>query len=453
MKQELFEKKGRLANQADQILSKAKEEGRYDLTTDEDRQFNEIHAEIAKIDGFLDKLNKQESLATPEGRRSEPTPVETREQRETRVQTPNRRDSAEALRGWLLPGNVRTDGMRASAQRTGVSLDSREFVFKLPAVAMRSNGQTVGASDVSAWRQANDEHRAAFGSGSGAIGGYSVPDSMMQSLEVAQLAYSNIRSVARVIRTDGGGPLPFPTINDTGNTGALLGENTQVTELEPSFSQLVLDAYKFSSKSILVSVEFLQDTSIDAAAEIGRMLGERLGRITNSYFTTGTGTSQPKGVVAGAYDSTVTAASSTLYTHDELLDVIHAVDPAYRPQARFMFNDTTLKNLQKIKVLQYSGDTVGMPLWRPGLTDGAPNTILGYPYVINQQMASPGSGNKSVIFGDFSKFIIRDVRDIVLMRLDERYADYHQVAFLAFSRADSDVLDAGTHPIVWADHT
>jgi HK97 family phage major capsid protein len=445
-KQELFEKKGRLAGQANEILSKAKEEGRYDLTADEDRQFSEIHADIAKIDGFLEKLNKQEALATPEGRRSEPTPVETREQR---VQSPNRKDAAEALRGWLLPGQARTDSVRAAAQRVGVALDAREFFFKLPAVALRSDSQ----ADVAEWRRANDEHRAAFGSGSGAIGGYSVPDSMMQALEVAQLAYSNIRSVARVIRTDGGGPLPFPTINDTGNTGALLAENTQVTELEPSFGQLVLDAYKFSSKSILVSVEFLQDTSIDPAAEIGRMLGERLGRITNSYFTTGTGTSQPKGVVTAAQDSTVTAASGTLYTHDELLDVIHAVDPAYRSNARFMFNDSTLKALQKIKVLQYSGDTVGMPLWQPGLTQGAPNTILGFPYVINQQMASPGSGNKDVLFGDFSKFLIRDVRDIVLVRLDERYADYHQVGFLAFSRSDSDLLDAGTHPIVWADHT
>ena len=453
-KQELFDKKGNLANQADQILKRAAEEGRYDLTADENRQFDAIHADIDKIDGFLTKLGKQEGLAEGEGRRSEPAPP-TDEKRggQPRSGTATRIDSAESLRGWLMPSHLRTDAMRASAQRAGVNLDSKEFSFRLPSVAMRSNGQMLGVGDVERWRRENEEHRAAFGVGSGAIGGYTVPDSMMQALETAQLAYSNIRSICRVVRTNEGGPLPFPTVNDTGNKGALLGENTQVTEVEPSFGQLVLDAYKFSSKSVLVSVEFMQDSAIDAASEIGRMLGERIGRITNDYFTTGTGSSQPKGVVAGAYDSTVTAASSTLYTHDELLDVIHAVDPAYRPNSRFMFPDTALKNLQKIKVLQYSGDTVGMPLWRPGLTEGAPNTVLGYPYVINQSMAAPGSGNKDLLFGDFSKFLIRDVRDVVLIRLDERYADYHQVGFLAFSRSDSDTLDAGTHPIVWADHT
>jgi HK97 family phage major capsid protein len=72
---------------------------------------------------------------------------------------------------------------------------------------------------------------------------------------------------------------------------------------------------------------------------------------------------------------------------------------------------------------------------------------MGYPYVINQSMASPGSSAKKVIFGQFSKYMIRDVRDITLIRLNERYADYHQVGFLAFARADGDLLDAGTHPV------
>jgi HK97 family phage major capsid protein len=78
---------------------------------------------------------------------------------------------------------------------------------------------------------------------------------------------------------------------------------------------------------------------------------------------------------------------------------------------------------------------------------GSPNTILGYPYTINQSMASMTASAKSVLFGDFSKYVIRDVRGFTLVRLDERYADYHQVGFLAFLRTDGDLLDAGTNPI------
>jgi HK97 family phage major capsid protein len=452
---ELLAKKKALVDEARAIQDRVYGDQNQEWRGDDEAKFDELTTKAEGVTKEIERLarldaqaNSLDAANASQGRRSEPTQQKTEQARRGNG-TVSRIDQAETLRGWLMPGHMRTDAMRASAARTGVALDSKEFTFKLPAVALRSERQ----ADVQEWRRANDEYRAAFGSGSNSIGGYTVPDAMMQSLEVAQLAYSNIRSVCRVVRTDGGGPLPFPTVNDTGNKGVLLAENTQVSETEPSFGQLQLDAFKFSSKAILVSVEFLQDTSIDAPSEIGRMLGERIGRITNDYFTTGTGSSQPKGVVAAATDSTVTAASATLYTHDELLDLIHSVDPAYRDSSRFMLPDSALKNLQKIKVLQYSGDTVGMPLWRPGLTDGAPNTILGYPYVINQSMAAPGSGNKDMLFGDFSKYIIRDVRDVVLIRLDERYADYHQVGFLAFSRSDGDLLDAGTHPISWADHT
>jgi HK97 family phage major capsid protein len=106
-----------------------------------------------------------------------------------------------------------------------------------------------------------------------------------------------------------------------------------------------------------------------------------------------------------------------------------------------------LKALKKIKIPQYSGDTAGVPLWQPGLVAGQPDTILGYPFVINQAMAAMAASAKSIIFGDLSKYLIRDVRDVQLIRLDERFAEYHQVGFLAFSRHDGDLLDAGTDPV------
>jgi hypothetical protein len=90
------------------------------------------------------------------------------------------------------------------------------------------------------------------------------------------------------------GPLPIPTVNDTTNVGALIAENTTVSTQDVAFSQLVLDAYKYTSKAVLVSVELMQDNSINLPQVLGRLLGERLGRITNTHFTTGTGTGQPE---------------------------------------------------------------------------------------------------------------------------------------------------------------
>jgi HK97 family phage major capsid protein len=298
-----------------------------------------------------------------------------------------------------------------------------------------------------AWQQTLTEQRAALtgAQSTTTTGGYTVPDELMRSLEVALLAFGGVRSVATVIRTATGGPLPIPTTNDTSNKGEIIAENTTQNELEMTFGQLVLDAYKYTSKYILASVEFLQDSSINVPEFLGQALANRIGRITNDHFSTGDGSGKPKGIV----DASTAGVSSVADppTYDNFVDLVHSVDPEYRVNGRFMMNDATLKSIKKIKVLQYSGDTVGAPLWAPGLVAGQPDTILGYSYVINQSMASPGSSAKKVLFGDFSKYIIRDVRDFTLLRLDERFAELGQVAFLAFSRHDGDLLNAGTNPV------
>jgi HK97 family phage major capsid protein len=253
--------------------------------------------------------------------------------------------------------------------------------------------------------------------------------------------------VATVIRTSSGSDLPIPTNDDTANKGALLAENTQVSEVDPTFGQLVLQAYKYSSKSVLVAVEFLQDTSIDFNSFIGNALGTRIARIQNDHFTTGTGTGQPNGIVTAATSSSITFSGQATLTYDNLVDLIHTIDPAYRNNGKFMFHDGALKMLRKVKTLQYSGDTVGVALWQPSMVAGEPNLLMGYPYVINQSMTTPATGVKSIVFGDLSKYLIRDCREVTLLRLDERYADYHQVGFLAFARSDGDLLDAGTRPV------
>ena len=104
-------------------------------------------------------------------------------------------------------------------------------------------------------------------------------------------------------------------------------------------------------------------------------------------------------------------------------------------------HDSTLKALKKL----VDGDS--RPLWTSGVAVREPDTILGHPYTINQDVATMAASAKSILFGDFSKYIIRDVMGITMMRLNDRYADYFQVGFVAFSRHDGDLLDSGTDPI------
>lgn len=280
------------------------------------------------------------------------------------------------------------------------------------------------------------EQRTAMSPAAG-YGGETVPQTLVNHIEVAMLAYGGMReSGATVIRTQGGEKMTIPTADDTGNSGRLLGANTVVTETDITTSSKELDAYKYSSDLVLVARELLQDTAVDMPTFIGDRLGERLGRITNQHFTTGTGSSQPNGVVTAA-SSAATTANATTVSYDELQALVHSIDPAYRKiNPCWMFSDATLLAVKQIK------DGEGRPLWVNGLAVREPDMIAGYPYIINQDVADIAASAKAVLFGAFKYYWIRDVLEVILIRLDERYADYYQVGWVAFARCDGELVSA-----------
>lgn len=293
--------------------------------------------------------------------------------------------------------------------------------------------------------QNGNESRAQSVSGGspvGLYGGYTVAPEFLRELESAMKFYGGMvdPNNTRVITTGTGADLPMPTSDDTSNAGARLGENQPITEQDVTFAQTTLHAYKYTSKLIRVSWELLQDTAFDIEGEIARIAGERLGRILNTELTTGTGTGQPQGIITGATLGVTGAGSQTL-TYDDLVDLEHSVDRAYRQNGKYMFHDTTLKIIRKLK------DSQGHPLWQPSLVAGVPDNFNGKPYIINNDMAVPASAAKSVLFGDLSRYIVRKVKGYTMVRLVERYAELGQVGFFVWGRFDGRLKDAGQHPI------
>lgn len=282
-------------------------------------------------------------------------------------------------------------------------------------------------------------------SNTGAAGGFTVPTGFLNQIDRAMKDYSGVlQSRAQVITTDTGADLPWPTVNDTANEGEQVDENTAVGGQDVAFGQITAKAYLFSSKLVLVPLALMQDTGIDLEGLLASLLAERLGRIGNRRLTTGNGANQPQGVVNGSTLG-VTAAGGSAITYDETIDLQHSIDPAYRADAEYMFHDDALKLFRKLK------DSDGRPIWMPAanaaMANGAPGLLNNSPYRINMHMASPATGQKSVLYGDFSKYKIRRVKSITLVRLAERYAEKMQVGFFAFMRMDGRLSNAGTNPI------
>ena len=105
-----------------------------------------------------------------------------------------------------------------------------------------------------------------------------------------------------------------------------------------------------------------------------------------------------------------------------------------------MMRDAGLATIRKLK------DTTGQPLWQPSLQAGQPDNILSYPVITNPDMPAAAASVKSVLFGDFRQaYVIRDVTAIQSLRLEERYADFLQVAFLLFQRGGARPQDSNAY--------
>jgi HK97 family phage major capsid protein len=397
------EKRAKLLKEAREIHQRSVDEKR-DMTAEEEAQYNKI---MAEIDSLKAKIDREERLL--------------KEQQEMEERTDR------------MVGNGASGGddQRSEENR---KKELRELAFRAYLAG--------GMQNLTPEQQA--EMRA-LSATVGNQGGYTVPEGFYNQLIEAMEAYGGMRSVARILNTATGNKLLIPTADNTAQKGRILGESQQIQPSDPSFGQTALDAYKYTSDLILVPIELIQDSAFDIEAWVRQKIAERIFRITNEHFTVGDGIDKPNGIVNAAVVG-VTAAATNAVTPEDLIDLEHSVDPAYRNNASFMFHDSTLKALKKLK------DAQGRFLWSPGLTVGAPDTILGYRYTVNQDMPQMDASAKSIIFGDLASYWIRDVMDVVIVRFNEKYMDYGQVGFTAFSRHDGDFINAGGNQIVALQH-
>lgn len=273
------------------------------------------------------------------------------------------------------------------------------------------------------------------GTGSGGAGGYAVPDAAMHPMVEAMKLIGGLLPFATIVPSDTGADLPIPTDNEAAVTGEIITENSQHNEGDIAFSQVVLQSFLYSSKIVRVSIQLMDDAGFDFSSYVMRKLGERIGRITATHWITGDGSAKPRGVVTAATVGK-TAASATAVTYDELVDLLHSVDPIYRQNGTWLMSDTTFAALRKLK------DGQQRPVYGE-LANSEPNMLLGHKVSIDPNMPSMTTGQKSIVFGDLKSYYVRLVKGPRVLRLEERYADYGQLGFLAFLRADGDLVDGG----------
>lgn len=341
----------------------------------------------------------------------------------------------------------RAEDLRIQRRPSGEAVEARG-VDSAPAIEYRTvfakaicgSLENLTAEERAVLKTGSTEFRAQS-TGVTTAGGFFIPTELAATIIRSMLAWGPMYDpgVSTEMVTSSGNPIRIPTVDDTAVTAVTHTENTALTDTgakDVTIGQKSLDAFAFDTQFIRWSWELDADSIFGMEALLGDLLGERLGRIANLQLTTGSGTGAPNGIVT-ASSLGKTAAAVAAITFDEIIDLEHSVDPAYRtsPRAAFMMNDSVLQAVRKLK------DGQGNYLWQNGnVQAGVPGTINGRPFYINQAMASQATGARVMLFGDFSKYFVRKVGAPVIGVMRERF--WPDLGIAGLIRFDGELSDA-----------
>jgi HK97 family phage major capsid protein len=98
-------------------------------------------------------------------------------------------------------------------------------------------------------------------------------------------------------------------------------------------------------------------------------------------------------------------------------------------------------NTNTVALIRKFKDADGNYLWRPGLMDGGPATLLGYPLVEAQDMPDLSTGSLSVAFGNFERgYVITDRTAVRVLR--DPFSNKPYVHFYATKRVGGGVVNS-----------
>ncbi len=283
----------------------------------------------------------------------------------------------------------------------------------------------------------NAEERAQLTSTPSA-GGFLVPEGFSGVLDVATEFTGEVERVAKKLDTASGNPLDYPTVNDTGNDAAIATEGAATSETDMTFGNVAFSSYNYTSL-VRVSKQLIDDAGFNLDSFLVEALGERIARKTNADFTTGDGSSKPKGIVAESTLGATVATSGALVAND-VLNLIHSIDPSYRNKASFglMCSGTIMALLQKLGV----GSSNDFPIFIPSMTAGQPDKLFGYNVYYNNDMETDlDATDKVMIAADFDKYVVRRAGGVQIIRLNERYMDEMEIGYLVSARRDGHAVD------------
>ena len=409
--QSLYQKKGELIHEMRDIYASAEKRGE-GLNVDEEAKWAKVEADLKVTEARIEKgLEVRKMLDSYDSDMSNATA------------------STKEVRDAFTEKNVSTSEAKPKEQRTYGEIYDQWIRHGEKSLTKEERGILTQITTA----------------GSPTLGGYLSPETWANEVVESMKAYGAMLEVGNVYYTTGGDVHHIPTEDTTTSLGfQIAAQDTAIAVTDTTWGEKVMNAFEYTSGIIKLSEAMLSDDAYNATARVQGIIARRLGRVANRDLTIGTGTSLPFGVTVSAANSSVVAAADDAITRSELVRLLHSVDPAYRKSGSgkvgFMFNDSTMSAIRQIGF----GSADDRPLWQPSMRVGEPDTIEGFPYFINQDMASMAIDAKAIIFGDFSNYWIRIVKGLDITRSSEFYWNQRAIAYKGVMRFDGLLVDTAS---------
>lgn len=211
---------------------------------------------------------------------------------------------------------------------------------------------------------------------------------------------------------------------------------TEFTDLESSsgkFLSIELKGYLAGALS-LVSRSLINNSKFDIVSYVINEVSIAAAKWIENQLINGT-SSKIDGLAAGV-TQTVTTASATAITADELIDLQEAIPDVYQDNACWIMNKSTRTAIRKLK------DSEGRYILNPDATAKWGYTLFGKPVYTTDSVSAIASEKATIYYGDMSGLAVKTSEDVSIQILNEKYATQHAVGVIAWVELDAKVENA-----------
>ena len=279
-------------------------------------------------------------------------------------------------------------------------------------------------------------------------GGLAVPDALDRMIAATLKDISPIRRIANVVTV---GQANYRKLITTGSAvSGWVAETAGRPETDtPDFVEIAPPTGELYANPA-ASQTMIDDAMFDVESWLAAEIGSEFAKAEGAAFVGGSGVNRPRGFLSyptsSALDSvrafgtlqhqsTGVSGAFGVDAGSQLIDFVHALRPAYRQGASFVMNSKTLATIRKLK------DNDGNFLWRPGLGEGQPQALLGYPVVEAEDMPDIAADALAVAFGNFrAGYVIAEAAATRILR--DPFSNKPFVHFYATKRVGGAVVDS-----------